>query len=448
MLPSNMTSRNAYVDTHLDYKINQNANRFRNGDCMTIFGIESIQGSLIVCAGLFNNESIEMPVGGIVKKIGCVSFKGESESSLRILSTEAGHMSLMIPGFECKILDTRFMIYPDFVVLIGSRIRSQTHVRIRRVSGEYITDVLNVFEEKCMSQEIRFELMDKFLFVESYKDTSVLDKEPESLQTSPSDSTSVICAILPRTTSVRQIVDSLNEPCSGERVAQSFGFPFPVHTNESGMGMWIRDKGPIKRDIHYDMQEQIMPDDAVIVRDGYDFYHYEVDGYLDSGWGCAYRAIQTMASWFGNLDNMFMRVPSIEEIQTILKRADYAHSDLRVGSRTWIGCVEGSTVLSELSGGRIHCRLLHAESEIRLSELLVTEVRSHLLEVGSPVMIGAGEYAYIVGGVSISTSQVLIMDPHYTGRSTVEACTWKSIATFLDFKKIRGTFVNICLARM
>jgi hypothetical protein len=194
--------------------------------------------------------------------------------------------------------------------------------------------------------------------------------------------------------------------------------------------------------------EQIFPDDAVIVRDGYDFYHYEVDGYLDAGWGCAYRGIQMMASWFANSYNLFPKVPSIEEIQGILKQADYAHVDMRIGSRTWIGCIEANTVLSELSNGRIDCRVLHVDSVRRLSEILFNEVRDHILEFGSPVMLGAGEYAYVVCGVSPSTSQVLILDPHYTGRSNFEPCAWKPVAEFLDFKKIRGEFVNICLARL
>lgn len=30
----------------------------------------------------------------------------------------------------------------------------------------------------------------------------------------------------------------------------------------------------------------------------YDYYHYMQDRFDDSGWGCAYRSLQTIMSWF------------------------------------------------------------------------------------------------------------------------------------------------------
>ena len=35
---------------------------------------------------------------------------------------------------------------------------------------------------------------------------------------------------------------------------------------------------------------------SVVVGD-YDYYHYEVDGFKDCGWGCGYRTLQTLLSW-------------------------------------------------------------------------------------------------------------------------------------------------------
>lgn len=30
----------------------------------------------------------------------------------------------------------------------------------------------------------------------------------------------------------------------------------------------------------------------------YDYYHYMQDKFNDAGWGCAYRSLQTIVSWF------------------------------------------------------------------------------------------------------------------------------------------------------
>lgn len=30
----------------------------------------------------------------------------------------------------------------------------------------------------------------------------------------------------------------------------------------------------------------------------YDYYHYMQDKFNDAGWGCAYRSLQTIISWF------------------------------------------------------------------------------------------------------------------------------------------------------
>ena len=34
-----------------------------------------------------------------------------------------------------------------------------------------------------------------------------------------------------------------------------------------------------------------------LIKGKYTYYHYECDGFNDSGWGCGYRTLQTIISW-------------------------------------------------------------------------------------------------------------------------------------------------------
>lgn len=38
--------------------------------------------------------------------------------------------------------------------------------------------------------------------------------------------------------------------------------------------------------------------DDHLISGHYDYYHYMQDRFNDSGWGCAYRSLQTIVSWF------------------------------------------------------------------------------------------------------------------------------------------------------
>lgn len=46
------------------------------------------------------------------------------------------------------------------------------------------------------------------------------------------------------------------------------------------------------------------------------------DGFDDNGWGCAYRSLQTCVSWYRLQHYSEELVPSIPEIQRLLKRID------------------------------------------------------------------------------------------------------------------------------
>lgn len=59
------------------------------------------------------------------------------------------------------------------------------------------------------------------------------------------------------------------------------------------------------------------------------------DNFDDNGWGCAYRSLQTCVSWYRMQHYSTEGVPSIPEIQRLLKCIDEAHKDLEIGSKKW-----------------------------------------------------------------------------------------------------------------
>jgi len=81
------------------------------------------------------------------------------------------------------------------------------------------------------------------------------------------------------------------------------------------------------------------------------------DGIDDKGWGCAYRTIQTLISWFNELHYYKkVEVPSLQDIQTILVKIGDKPASF-VGSSEWIGAMEVSFILKKILG--IESKILH-----------------------------------------------------------------------------------------
>jgi hypothetical protein len=236
----------------------------------------------------------------------------------------------------------------------------------------------------------------------------------------------------------------------GHDMTQGPRFPILTKGSSSTLRRTIFPPSPLLHDPHLQLAS---PPDALIVFDNYDYYHYNVDGYNDIGWGCAYRSIHTIVSWLRyNFPHLVDRVPGIVDIQTRLKEIDYAHANMSIGSNAWIGCLEASTVIQDLSGGQISCRILHACNPDDLEKYIMNEVRDNFVNFGAPVMVGAGDYAFVIAGVSAVTRQVLILDPHYiqaNGNDPIKKgiVGWKSIRKHFDFKKTNASsgFMNICI---
>ena len=185
-----------------------------------------------------------------------------------------------------------------------------------------------------------------------------------------------------------------------------------------------------------------------LVRGDYYYYHYNQDNFVDLGWGCAYRSLQTLISWFilNTSVGKNIKIPTIPEIQTILVKLGDKDKKI-VGSNEWIGAIEVNLVLNELLG--IDNQILYVSSGNELNSK-GRELIYHFQHNGTPVMVGGGVYAYTILGVDYDKvkgdCKFLILDPHFVGEDDVKNiinkgwCSWKTIDIFK-----KENFYNLCL---
>jgi hypothetical protein len=166
---------------------------------------------------------------------------------------------------------------------------------------------------------------------------------------------------------------------------------------------------------------------TALVHGDYEYCHYLQDGVQDSGWGCAYRSLQTLVSWFrlngfcaargggGNGGS----APHSEAQRTLVQLGDKPSSF--AGSNQWIGAVEVGYVLDEWLG--VQSRVVTATNGAEVPAK-ARELARHFREQGTPVMVGGGVLAYTLLGVqydeATGDAAFLILDPHYTGGDSEE----------------------------
>ncbi|XP_031405210.1 probable Ufm1-specific protease isoform X2 [Punica granatum] len=195
----------------------------------------------------------------------------------------------------------------------------------------------------------------------------------------------------------------------------------------------MRQKGPsLLQEVHIGIPGSGVSGGIVsLVQGSYEYYHYLQDGFDDSGWGCAYRSLQTIISWFRLQKYTSIDVPSHREIQeTLVEIGDKEPSF--VGSREWIGAIELSFVLDKLLG--VSCKVINVRSGAELPEKC-RELAMHFETQGTPIMIGGGVLAYTLLGIDYNEVSgdcaFLILDPHYTGTDDHKKiinggwCGWK-----------------------
>ncbi|KAI4342509.1 hypothetical protein MLD38_027131 [Melastoma candidum] len=194
-----------------------------------------------------------------------------------------------------------------------------------------------------------------------------------------------------------------------------------------------RQKGPsLLKDVHIGIPSSGVSGGVVsLVEGSYEYYHYLQDGFDDSGWGCAYRSLQTIISWFRLQLYTSIDVPSHREIQLSLVEIGDKEPSF-VGSHEWIGAIELSFVLDKLLG--VSCKVINVRSGSELPEKC-RELALHFEVQGTPIMIGGGVLAYTLLGVDYNEATgdcaFLILDPHYTGSDDHKKiinggwCGWK-----------------------
>ena len=182
------------------------------------------------------------------------------------------------------------------------------------------------------------------------------------------------------------------------------------------------------------------------VAGSYRYHHYGQDSKDDRGWGCAYRSLQTLWSWFA--ENHFLAPPDsaggggedVEDGERESRRrrrrrptTPPSHAEIQralvsvgdkpssfIGSTQWIGALEISFALDELAGVQSKVITVARGSEMGSSAAAGALV-AHFRTQGTPVMIGGGVLAYTCLGCCFDAASgeasFLILDPHYCGVS-------------------------------
>lgn len=210
-----------------------------------------------------------------------------------------------------------------------------------------------------------------------------------------------------------------------------------------------------------------------VIEGTYAYHHYMQSRISDNGWGCAYRSLQTIISWFKNQGYIYSpdvemrasnskdrdksrelrsklhqesRVPTHEEIQTVLVDVGDKQPSF-IGSQKWIGSQEVCYVLNHLYD--LDSKFISVSSG---SELVykARDLSNHFSNQSTPVMIGGGVLAHTIIGVDFQEKSgdvsYLILDPHYTGPEDLATilkkgwCGWKK-NSFWD----KNAFYNLCL---
>ena len=183
-----------------------------------------------------------------------------------------------------------------------------------------------------------------------------------------------------------------------------------------------------------------------LVRGRYTYHHYMQDTFDDDGWGCAYRSLQTIISWFKHQGYTETEVPSHRQIQKCL--VDIGDKEAKfIGSKQWIGSTEVGFVLE--TACEVQSKFVSVSQGSDLASK-ARELLRHFTSEGTPVMIGGGVYAHTILGVAwdeaTGDTKWLILDPHYTGSEDIKTilskgwCGWKG-PNFWN----QTAFYNMCL---
>ncbi|CAF0860881.1 unnamed protein product [Adineta steineri] len=198
-------------------------------------------------------------------------------------------------------------------------------------------------------------------------------------------------------------------------------------------------------DVHKNLPAKVKGGEQTLVNGHYAYYHYMQDNFDDNMWGCAYRSLQTLCSWFVLQGYTTKSVPTHTQIQqTLIDIEDKPKKFLN--SRQWIGSMEVSFVLQNYL--EVECKIIRVERGADMIEH-VRELINHFNKEGTPIMIGGGVLAHTILGVdfneSTGDSMLLVLDPHYTGVDdikTIQDKGWVGWKPWSFWSK--DAFYNLC----
>ena len=154
-----------------------------------------------------------------------------------------------------------------------------------------------------------------------------------------------------------------------------------------------------------------------MVSPGYRYYHYMQDKYNDKGWGCAYRSLQTLWSWYELHSYTTLAPLNHEEIQKTLVRVDPTKHSSFVGSQEWIGSQGVGYVLDDQLDVTSKFIFVPSGNELKSKARALAQ---HFDTQGTPIMMGGGALAFTILGVAwhqgTGDMSMLILDPHYCGQ--------------------------------
>ncbi|XP_065201535.1 ufm1-specific protease 2 [Planococcus citri] len=223
------------------------------------------------------------------------------------------------------------------------------------------------------------------------------------------------------------------------------------------------DRPIFRRSVKYSFQEKKNPEEILnnvhvglppsgingtisMVQGTYSYFHYMHGNFNDNGWGCAYRSLQTLFSWYKHQGWTDHEIPTLREIQQkLVEIKDKPKAFL--GSRNWIGSFEVSYVLDVMLS--VTCRMLNVAIGESVADY-AHDLANHFKKHGTPVMIGGGVLAHTILGIEINdeTDEVkfLVLDPHFTGPDQLNIIQSKG---WIGWKNAdfwgKDAFYNMCL---
>ncbi|XP_062905458.1 ufm1-specific protease 2 [Mobula hypostoma] len=217
------------------------------------------------------------------------------------------------------------------------------------------------------------------------------------------------------------------------RRTMAYNFP-----NEELMNKYLRD---IHKYIFLPDAEEFQ---VHLVHGSYNYHHYVQDNINDSGWGCAYRALQTIISWYKFQGYLNIDIPSHKEIQKKLVEAGEKSPDF-VGSSEWIGSFEIQAVLSTMN---ITSKILNIQQGSEFA-LHARELSEHFDMQGSPIMAGSETLAHILLGIAWNeksgVAKFLVLDTHYTGEDDWPSAVEKGVDWKSEDFWVANEPYNLCL---